>query len=120
MLARSLAAFPQYRQDAVRHFSFAIELDQWNTSTYFQFGELYEAMGLPWRAVPLYRRVLETFPRLGELRANLAGGLSGGERQMLAVGRALMSNPRVMLLDEPTEGLAPVIVQSIGALLRTL
>jgi len=52
MLARSLAAFPQYRQDAVRHFSFAIELDQWNTSTYFQFGELYEAMGLPWRAVP--------------------------------------------------------------------
>jgi tetratricopeptide (TPR) repeat protein len=62
MLARSLAAFPQYRQDAVRHFSFAIELDQWNTSTYFQFGELYEAMGLPWRAVPLYRRVLEIDP----------------------------------------------------------
>jgi branched-chain amino acid transport system ATP-binding protein len=50
----------------------------------------------------------------------MAAGLSGGERQMLAVGRALMSNPRVMLLDEPTEGLAPVIVQSIGSLLRTL
>jgi tetratricopeptide (TPR) repeat protein len=62
MLARSLAAFPQYRQDAVRHFSLAIELDQWNTSTYFQFGELYEAMGLPWRSVPLYRRVLEIDP----------------------------------------------------------
>ena len=62
MLARSLAAFPQYRQDAVRHFSLAIELDQWNTSTYFQFGELYEAMALPWRAVPLYRRVLEIDP----------------------------------------------------------
>jgi hypothetical protein len=62
MLARSLAAFPQYRQDAVRHFSLAIELDQWNTSTYFQFGELYEVMGLPWRAVPLYRRVLEIDP----------------------------------------------------------
>jgi len=62
MLARSLAAIPQYRQDAVRHFSLAIELDQWNTSTYFQFGELYEVMRLPWRAVPLYRRVLEIDP----------------------------------------------------------
>ena len=62
MLGRSLAAFPQYRQDAVRHFSLALELDQWNTSTYFQFGELYEVMGLPWRAVPLYRRILDSIP----------------------------------------------------------
>jgi tetratricopeptide (TPR) repeat protein len=72
MLGRSLAAFPQYRQDAVRHFSMAIELDQWNTSTYFQFGELYEVMGLPWRAVPLYRRILEIDPEHAKAIERLA------------------------------------------------
>jgi len=66
------------------------------------------------------RRVFEMFPRLEPLKANLAGGLSGGERQMLAVGRGLMSNPTVMLLDEPAEGLAPVVVQSIASLLKNL
>jgi branched-chain amino acid transport system ATP-binding protein len=64
--------------------------------------------------------VFSLFPALAALRANLAGGLSGGERQMLAVGRALMGNPRVLLLDEPTEGLAPVVVQAIGQLLEQL
>jgi len=66
------------------------------------------------------KRIWELFPKLESLKNNMAGGLSGGERQVLALGRALMGNPRVMLLDEPTEGLAPVLVQSIGTLLGTL
>jgi branched-chain amino acid transport system ATP-binding protein len=65
-------------------------------------------------------KIYETFPKLGELRDNMAGGLSGGERQMLAVGRALISNPAVILMDEPTEGLAPVVVQAIGRLITEL
>jgi branched-chain amino acid transport system ATP-binding protein len=65
-------------------------------------------------------RVYGIFPKLDELKGNMAAGLSGGERQMLAVGRALMSNPAVILMDEPTEGLAPVVVQSIGRLILEL
>src|SRR5579859_4867069 len=65
-------------------------------------------------------RVFTTFPILSQLKANMAGGLSGGERQMLAVGRSLMSNPAVILMDEPTEGLAPVIVQRLGRLILDL
>ncbi|MGE0433383.1 MAG: ABC transporter ATP-binding protein [Planctomycetota bacterium] len=65
-------------------------------------------------------RVYELFPRLKERAAQRAGTLSGGEQQMLAIGRALMASPRILLLDEPSLGLAPVLVQQIFATIRKL
>lgn len=64
--------------------------------------------------------VYEVFPILGGMKDRLAGLMSGGEQQMLTIARTLMGNPSVLLLDEPSEGLAPIIVQEIGRLIRRL
>ncbi len=76
--------------------------------------------GLDGRREWTYERILETFPRLAERLSNGGGELSGGEQQMLTIGRALMTNPDLLILDEATEGLAPLIARDIWAIIRNI
>jgi uncharacterized protein (UPF0261 family)/ABC-type branched-subunit amino acid transport system ATPase component len=80
-----------------------------------------EHLRLPARKGPwTVERIYKTFPRLAERKKNGGAELSGGEQQMLAISRALLFNPRLLVMDEPTEGLAPVIVQQVSAMLKSL
>ena len=88
----------------------------WRSLTVDEHLKLVERRGGAWTI----ERIYATFPRLAERKANGGGQLSGGEQQMLAIARALLLNPRLLVMDEPTEGLAPVIVQQVEDMLIRL
>jgi branched-chain amino acid transport system ATP-binding protein len=96
-IARGLAIVPENR----RVFAPMSVLENLEMGAYLRRGDLTEDLD----------RVYELFPRLHERRAQLAGTLSGGEQQMLAMGRALMARPKLLLMDEPSMGLAPILVE---------
>lgn len=96
-IARGMAIVPENR----RVFAPMTVLENLELGAYLREGDLTED----------FERVFDLFPRLYERRDQLAGTLSGGEQQMLAMGRALMSRPRMLLMDEPSMGLAPVLVE---------
>jgi uncharacterized protein (UPF0261 family)/ABC-type branched-subunit amino acid transport system ATPase component len=88
----------------------------WPSLTVEEHLRLVARRGGPWTV----DRVYDAFPRLAERRRSGGSQLSGGEQQMLAIGRALLRNPSLLVMDEPTEGLAPVVVQQVEAMLRRL